>query len=354
VNDRAGPARNDGPEAVSPAFVDPAGLDEAELAGLPTQRRVYTVREGAQGLRLDAFLREQPDLDVSRAYVQRLIDAGLVLVNGSPSKPGYRVREGDVVEVDLPEPRPAELVPEDIPLDVVHEDEDVIVINKPRDLVVHPAAGHVSGTLVNALLKHCPDLAGINDVVRPGIVHRLDKDTTGLMVVAKSDLAFRDLSLQIRQRKVSRRYLALVHGNLPPDTGTVEAPIGRHPTDRKRMAVVERGSRRAVTHFVVKERFGVATLVEVTLETGRTHQIRVHFEAIGHPVVGDPVYGPQPPGLKLGNRRRGLGGQALHAYRLGFFHPRSKEWLLLEAPPPADFKALLEALRQDPGLRLFR
>lgn len=231
-------------------------------------------------------------------------------------------------------------MPEEIPLDIVYEDADLVVVNKPRGMVVHPAAGNYRGTLVNALLNHCRDLSGINRALRPGIVHRLDKDTTGLLVVAKNDTAHLDLACQIKERRVKRQYLALVHGH-PPQEGTVDAPIGRHPVHRKKMAVEPRHGRPAVTHFRVLERYPGYALVEARLETGRTHQVRVHMAYIGHPLLGDPVYAPRRP-------RLGLAGQALHACTLGFRHPRTGEYLEFRAPLPRDFEEVLEHLRDKP------
>ena len=290
------------------------------------------------GARLDAYLAAHPELALSRSRVQQLIEAGHISVSGHPVKSKYRVQAGDSVHVAVPEPVPSVLEPEAIPLDVVYEDADLLVVNKPRNLVVHPAAGHAGGTLVNALLDHVDDLSGIGGVERPGIVHRLDKDTTGLLVVAKTEAAHRSLTAQIQSRELRREYLALVAGDVAEGSGRIEAPIGRHPTDRKRMAVQGHGGREATTHFSVLERFPSYTLLLCRLETGRTHQIRVHLAYIGHPVVGDPVYGPRKgfPGLTA---------QFLHAARLGLRHPTSGEWLQFEAPLPADMAAVLARLR---------
>lgn len=297
-----------------------------------------TVPDDAGGLRLDRFLAERAGLGLSRSRVQQLIRAGRVHVDGRPARASQPVRPGSTIAVELPPPEPVAAEPEAIPLDVVYEDEDLLVVNKPRGMVVHPAPGHRTGTLVNALLHHCRDLTGIGGALRPGIVHRLDRDTTGLLVVAKGEMAYRSLAAQLRRREVERRYLALVHG-VPPPEGTVDAPIGRDPRRRTRMAVVP-GGRPARTHFRVREAFGDAfALLEVRLETGRTHQIRVHLSAIGHPVVGDPVYGPR-------RRWPGLGGQALHAYRLEFTHPRTGQRMAFEVPPPPDMEALLQRLRR--------
>ncbi len=313
----------------------------------------------ASGRRLDVFLAGEAGLGLSRSRVQSLIERGSVRLEGRPVRAAHRVRAGERIEVALPEPEPAAARPEAIPLGVIHEDTDLLVINKPRGMVVHPAPGHSGGTLVNAVLAHCPDLSAINDVVRPGIVHRLDKDTTGLIVVAKNAEAHRSLTRQLKERTVRREYLALVHGQ-PEESGTVEAPIGRHPADRKRMAVVERG-RPAVTRYRVVERFpapagrapgggggrgGGYALLSVRLETGRTHQIRVHMAHIGHPVAGDPVYGAGPRGKREApDCFLGLEGQALHAAKLAFIHPRTGEPAEFSAPPPGDFAAALTRLR---------
>ncbi len=248
-----------------------------------------------------------------------------------------KVLEGNRVVLQIPEPEEAAIVPENIPLEVIYEDSDLIVINKKRGMVVHPAPGHSSGTLVNALMYHCKDLSGINGLIRPGIVHRIDKDTTGLLMAAKNDLAHISLAEQLKEHTVTRKYIALVHGNLPHEQGTIDAPIGRDLNDRKLFAVTDRNSRHAVTHFHVLERLGDYTVVELQLETGRTHQIRVHMKYIGHPLAGDPVYGR--------NKTVALKGQALHAALLGFTHPRSGERLEFEMPLPADFEYVLSSLR---------
>ncbi|MCL6450581.1 MAG: RluA family pseudouridine synthase [Acetobacteraceae bacterium] len=289
------------------------------------------------GERLDRFL-AQSSLGLSRSRVQQLIDAGAVLVDGRPARPSQRVQAGQPVAVEVPDPAPARAEPEPLPLDVVYEDADLLVVNKPRGLVVHPAAGHARGTLVNALLARCPDLAGVGGVLRPGIVHRLDRDTTGLMVVAKNQAAMDGLARQIKARQVRRTYLALVWGCPEPPSGRVEAPIARNPRDRKRMAVVA-GGRPAATEYEVVERLGPCSLLRLRPETGRTHQLRVHLAHIGHPVVGDPVYGPRRA------PRLGLGGQALHAAVLGFSHPRTGEAVEFDCPLPEDMARALEALR---------
>lgn len=297
----------------------------------------WTVTAGGAGERVDKYVTDGLDGEVSRSQVQAWIRDGFVLVNGRPVKANYRLEEGDVLDVAVPEPEPSHLEPEAIPLDIVYEDRDLVVVNKPRGMVVHPAAGHASGTLVNALLHHCPDLAGVGGTKRPGIVHRIDKDTSGLLMVAKHDTAHQRLSEQLAARSVIRKYVAVVTGNLPHDRGTIDAPIGRDKFDRKKFAVDATGGKSAITHFRVLERLPAHTLLELQLETGRTHQIRVHMQYVGHPLEGDPVYG----------RRRGaaMDGQALHASVLGFRHPASGESLLFEAPLPEDMVRLLEKLR---------
>lgn len=286
------------------------------------------------GARLDKALADLTEL--SRAQANESIKAGEVLVNGKAVKAKYAVKEGDVISYQVPEEEVLEYVAEDIPLDIVYEDEDVAVVNKPQGMVVHPSAGHSTGTLVNALMYHIKHLSSINGVVRPGIVHRIDKDTSGLLMIAKNDKAHNALASELKDQKSLRKYLAIVHGNLPNDRGIIEAPIGRSDKDRKKQAVTAKG-KPALTRFHVLERFGDYTLVELTLETGRTHQIRVHMAYIGHPVAGDPAYGPRKT-LK-GN------GQFLHAQTLGFTHPRTGELVQFTAEAPAIFQETLEQLR---------
>lgn len=286
------------------------------------------------GIRLDKALADLTEL--SRSQVNEAIKNGNILVNGKAVKAKYSVKEGDLVTYDLPEPEVLEYEAEDIPLDIVYEDDDVAVVNKPQGMVVHPSVGHTSGTLVNALMYHIHDLSSINGVVRPGIVHRIDKDTSGLLMIAKNDRAHQALAEELKDKKSLRKYLAIVHGNISNDRGVIEAPIGRSEKDRKKQAVMAKG-KPAVTHFKVLERFGNYTLVELTLETGRTHQIRVHMAYIGHPVAGDPLYGPRKT-LK-GN------GQFLHAQTLGFTHPTTGESLRFSVEPPAIFQETLENLR---------
>ncbi|NRF91750.1 RluA family pseudouridine synthase [Paenibacillus frigoriresistens] len=297
----------------------------------------WTVEEQYANERIDKFITEALEEDVSRTLVQQWVKDGHVKVNGKTIKPNYKLSEQDVISLRIPEPQGVELAAENIPLNVVYEDADVIVINKQRGLVVHPAPGHYSGTLVNALMFHCKDLSGINGELRPGIVHRIDKDTSGLIMSAKNDKAHASLAEQLKAHTVNRKYIALVHGNLQHDQGTIDAPIGRDSNDRKMYTVTEKNSKQAVTHFVVIERFGDFTLVELKLETGRTHQIRVHMKFIGHPLVGDPMYGKSKGML--------MDGQALHAAILGFKHPRTEEWLQFEAPIPADMENLLQTIR---------
>ena len=297
----------------------------------------FDVERAQEGMRLDRCVSESSA--ISRSRVQELIAQGKVSVNGAGAKSSLRLAEGDHIRIDHDEPAALDVEAQDIPLDIRYEDEDVIVINKPRGMVVHPAAGNQRDTLVNALLYHCRDLSGINGVLRPGIVHRIDKDTTGLIIVAKNDAAHLDLSQQLQRKSVSRLYYALVHGDFAHDHGTIDAPIGRDEKDRQKMAVTEKNSRDARTHFRVIERFHGFTLVECRLETGRTHQIRVHMRYIGHPVAGDEKYGYRKT-LKTG-------GQLLHAHQLEFIHPRTKEKVVVEAPLPDDFAAVLKTLREE-------
>ena len=276
---------------------------------------------------------------LTRSAAQRLLEEGAVTLNGAAVKKNYRAAPGDVLRVVLPDPAPVDLIAQDIPLDVAFEDDDVIVVNKPVGMVVHPAAGHPDGTLVNALLFHCGDsLSGINGELRPGIVHRIDRDTSGLIIAAKNDFAHVRLAAQLQDHSLYREYEAVCAGNLKEDSGTVDAPIARHRTDRKKMAVDPQG-RAAVTHYTVLERFGCATHIRCRLETGRTHQIRVHLAHLGHPLLGDTVYGAKRP-------YPGLAGQCLHARRLSFVHPRSGERVTVECPLPAWFDQVLTKLRK--------
>lgn len=315
------------------------------------------VSEDSHG-RLDAYVASA--LGVSRSLVQKLIESGRVTVNETVQRASCKVQPGDRVHVEIPPPEPSDLAPEEIPLDVVYEDDSILVINKPKGMTVHPAPGSPHGTLVNAVLAHSDELSGVGGVERPGIVHRLDKDTSGLLVVAKTDQAHLGLQQQIQKRTAERRYLALVWGQPKFEEAVVDAPIGRHPSDRKRMAVIRDTdrytSRVAITRLKVLERLGPFTLLEARLDTGRTHQIRVHCSFVGHPVVGDPVYGGAsravPSELGKGGQRElatllnDLHGQALHAFSLSFDHPVTGKRLSFEAPLPQDFESLLSWLRE--------
>ncbi|MGG5338764.1 RluA family pseudouridine synthase [Enterococcus pernyi] len=276
--------------------------------------------------------------DHSRSQVQQWLKDGAVSVNGEPVKANYKVKSADAIVVEVPEPEELEIVAEDLPIEIIYEDDDVAVVNKPQGMVVHPSAGHAQGTLVNALMYHMKNLSSINGVIRPGIVHRIDKDTSGLLMIAKNDQAHEALAQQLKDKTSLRKYIALVHGVIPHEKGTINAPIGRSKVDRKMQAIREDG-KPAVTHFTVLERFENFTLVELQLETGRTHQIRVHMKYIGYPLAGDPVYGPKKT-LK-GN------GQFLHAKLLGFTHPQTNERMTFEAPLPEVFEKTLEKLRKD-------
>ena len=278
--------------------------------------------------------------DITRSYLQKLLKDGSVQMNGKPVKASTKTAVGAVIALTIPEPEEPEILPENIPLDILYEDSDVILINKPKAMVVHPAAGHYTGTLVNALMYHCRgDLSGINGVLRPGIVHRIDKDTTGVLIVCKNDRAHNALAEQLKEHSITRKYRAIVCGNLKEDEGTVDAPLSRHPQDRKKMAIVRSGGKRAVTHYRVLERFGNDTYIECQLETGRTHQIRVHMASLGHPLLGDEIYGRAKSPFKLE-------GQTLHAMVLGFIHPTTGEYMEFEAPLPEYFEKLLEKLRK--------
>ncbi len=295
-----------------------------------------TIEEQQKNDRIDKVV-SAFNSDWSRTQVQSWIKDGNIKVNGNNVKTNYKVNIGDHIHIEIPEPQALDVVPEEMNLDIYYEDADVLVVNKPKGMVVHPAPGHVSGTLVNGLMAHCKDLSGINGVLRPGIVHRIDKDTSGLLMVAKNDVAHESLVNQLVEKSVTRKYKALVHGIIPHDQGTIDAPIGRDKKDRQSMTVTDENSKNAVTHFNVLERFKDFTFVECQLETGRTHQIRVHMKYIGYPLAGDPKYGPK--------KTLDLGGQALHAGLLGFVHPRTKEYLEFESPLPAYFEELLEKLR---------
>ena len=299
----------------------------------------FSIDRNTEGQRIDRYLSDELE-DRSRSYIQKIMKEGYVKVNQKPVKSNYRLSFGDSVEVTLPEAKEPDIVPENIPLDILYEDQDIIMINKPKQMVVHPAPGHYSGTLVNALMYHCGDeLSGINGCMRPGIVHRIDMDTTGSLVVCKNDKAHQSLSEQLKVHSIRRIYVAIVHGNIKEDSGTVNAPIGRHPTDRKKMSTHCKNGRDAVTHYKVLERFGDYTYIQCELETGRTHQIRVHMASIGHPLVGDEVYGPKKCPFK------GLQGQTLPARTLGIIHPTTGKYLEVNAPLPEYFIELLDRLR---------
>lgn len=292
--------------------------------------------------RLDKFLSAMLP-DQSRSYLQKIIKDGNVLVNGEPKKSSYRLEDRDEVTADLPELKSPDIEPENIPLDILYEDASILMVNKPKGMVVHPSAGHYTGTLVNAVLWHCQgQLSGINGVSRPGIVHRIDKDTTGVLVVCKNDAAHNAVAAQLKEHSITRKYRAIVHGVIKEDEGTVDAPIGRHPTERKKMASGVKNGKRAVTHYRVLERFQGYTYVECQLETGRTHQIRVHMASIHHPLLGDTVYGPAKDSHHLE-------GQTLHAMVLGLIHPVTGEYLEVEAPLPEYFENLLKKFRAMSG-----
>lgn len=300
--------------------------------------KTFIVDETWEDLRIDKYLSMLME-GYSRSYIQKIISDQAVSVNGKPVKANYRIRVGDVVVIDIPDPVILDVKPENIPLDIIYEDQDVLLINKPKDMVVHPAPGHFSGTLVNAVMYHCGDqLSTINGVLRPGIVHRIDKDTTGVLVICKNDKSHRSIADQLSVHSITRAYHAIVYNNFTEDEGTVDAPIGRMQTDRKKMGINQKNGRPAVTHYRVLERFGRYTYIECRLETGRTHQIRVHMASIGHPLLGDTIYGPAKDSFKLQ-------GQALHAKILGFIHPYTGEYMEFESPLPEYFTELLARLR---------
>ncbi len=299
----------------------------------------FRVTEDMEEVRIDKCLSMLMDT-ISRTYIQKLVKEEQVLVSGVPVKANYKVKADDLLQITVPQAMEPDIVPETMPLDILYEDSDVLVINKPKGIVVHPAPGHYSGTLVNGLLYYCKDsLSGINGVLRPGIVHRIDRDTTGSLLVCKNDFSHASLAGQLKAHTITRKYAAIVHGRLQEAEGTVNAPIGRHPADRKKMAVNAKNGREAVTHYRIRERFQKYTYIECMLETGRTHQIRVHMASIGHPLLGDEVYGP---GRKSGFA---LQGQTLHAQVLGFAHPRSGEYIETQAPLPEYFTQLLHVLK---------
>jgi len=300
------------------------------------EKRSFLINPQEEDIRIDKLLTAKLE-GYSRAKIQRLIEMGQVELSGSVIKGNVKGKAGDIVEIFLPEEEQLQILPEAIPLDIIYEDEDLLIINKPQGLVVHPAAGNKQGTLVNALLHYYPPIKEVNEHLRPGIVHRLDKDTSGLMVVAKNSMSFQKLGAQLKAYQVKRRYLALVYGRIAEDGGKIEAPIGRHPTDRKRMAIVNKGGKYALTEYWVKERFEKHSYLEVGLHTGRTHQIRVHLAYIGHPILGDQVYGGK-------KKHSGINVQMLHAFQLGLNHPRKGNWLEFTAPLPERFKTELTQL----------
>lgn len=296
----------------------------------------FEILEEDNGKRIDKYLSSLLD-GKSRSYIQRVIDDGKVNVNGKIVKSNYKLKIKDIINLEIPEPTELEVIPENIPLDILYEDKDVIVVNKSQGMVVHPAPGSYNGTMVNALLYHCKDLSGINGVIRPGIVHRIDKDTSGILVVAKNDNSHNILVEQLKDHSMTREYYALVEGIIKEDEGTINEPLARHPKERIKISVVK-GGREAITHFKVIERFKEYTLVKCILETGRTHQIRVHMAYIGHPLVGDPVYGYKKQKFKLQ-------GQMLHAKVLGFIHPSTKEYMQFESPLPDYFTEIINKLK---------
>ena len=300
---------------------------------------IFQVEKEHAGIRIDRYLSDNLE-EISRSYLQKLLKEKHITVNEKEIKANYKVQEGDTISVSVPEPEEPDILPEEIPLDILYEDDSLMVVNKPKNMVVHPSAGHFSGTLVNAVLFHCKgNLSGINGIIRPGIVHRIDKDTTGALLICKTDSCHRILAEQLKVHSITRKYRAVVQGNLKDDEGTIEGPIGRHATDRKKMAINYKNGKEAVTHYRVLERFGNATYIECQLETGRTHQIRVHMASIGHPLLGDTTYGSVKNPYHLQ-------GQALHAMVLGFLHPVTNMYMEFTAPLPEYFLKLLEKLRK--------
>ena len=300
---------------------------------------VMEITPEMEGERIDKCISNYLEA-LSRSYIQKIIKDGKAYVNDAVVKANYKVKVDDKVQFEIPDCEEPDIPPQDIPLDILYEDKDILIVNKPKDMVVHPAPGHYEGTLVNAIMFHCKDeLSGINGVLRPGIVHRIDKDTTGSIIICKNDEAHRKIAQQLKEHSITRKYRAIVYGRILEEEGTVNAPIGRHPTDRKKMAINEKNGKPAVTHYKVLERFDKYTYIECQLETGRTHQIRVHMSSIHHPIVGDDVYGPAKcpfPGLQ---------GQTLHAQVLGFIHPRTGQYIEFSAPLPEYFENLLKKLR---------
>lgn len=299
---------------------------------------VMEITPEMEGERIDKCISNYLE-SLSRSYIQKIIKDGKAYVNDAVVKANYKVKVDDKVQFEIPDCEEPDIPPQDIPLDILYEDKDILIVNKPKDMVVHPAAGHYEGTLVNAIMFHCKDeLSGINGVLRPGIVHRIDKDTTGSIIICKNDEAHRKIAQQLKEHSITRKYRAIVYGRIMEEEGTVNAPIGRHPTDRKKMAINEKNGKPAVTHYKVLERFDKYTYIECQLETGRTHQIRVHMTSIGHPLLGDEVYGNVKCPFKLE-------GQTLHAMTIGFIHPTTGEYVEYEAPLPEYFEHLLQILR---------
>ena len=299
---------------------------------------VMEITPEMEGERIDKCISNYLE-SLSRSYIQKIIKDGKAYVNDAVVKANYKVKVDDKVQFEIPDCEEPDIPPQDIPLDILYEDKDILIINKPKDMVVHPAPGHYEGTLVNAIMFHCKDeLSGINGVLRPGIVHRIDKDTTGSIIICKNDEAHRKIAQQLKEHSITRKYRAIVYGRIMEEEGTVNAPIGRHPTDRKKMAINEKNGKPAVTHYKVLERFDKYTYIECQLETGRTHQIRVHMTSIGHPLLGDEVYGNAKCPFKLE-------GQTLHAMTIGFIHPATGEYVEYEAPLPEYFEHLLQILR---------
>ena len=299
---------------------------------------VMEITPEMEGERIDKCISNYLE-SLSRSYIQKIIKDGKAYVNDAVVKANYKVKVDDKVQFEIPDCEEPDIPPQDIPLDILYEDKDILIVNKPKDMVVHPAPGHYEGTLVNAIMFHCKDeLSGINGVLRPGIVHRIDKDTTGSIIICKNDEAHRKIAQQLKEHSITRKYRAIVYGRIMEEEGTVNAPIGRHPTDRKKMAINEKNGKPAVTHYNVLERFDKYTYIECQLETGRTHQIRVHMTSIGHPLLGDEVYGNAKCPFKLE-------GQTLHAMTIGFIHPTTGEYVEYEAPLPEYFEHLLQILR---------
>lgn len=299
------------------------------------EKLFFTIEKG--GERIDKYLSEQLE-DMTRSHIQKLIKENMVRVNGMAVKSNFKLSASDQIEVEIPELKEPDILPENIPLDILYEDQDILVVNKPKGMVVHPAPGHYTGTLVNAIMYHCKDnLSGINGVMRPGIVHRIDMDTTGSLLICKNDRAHQALAEQLKEHSITRKYHAIVHGRLKEDEETIDKPIGRHPIDRKKMSVHCTNGREAITHYRVLKRFQQFTYIECQLETGRTHQIRVHMSSIGHPILGDQVYGPAKCPYKLQ-------GQTLHAKVLGITHPTTGEYMEFDAPLPDYFQGLLEKI----------